>query len=192
MSAPPSNDVTQLLGSLCDGNREAFDELLPLIYDELHRLAHLKLRGNRPGATLNTTALVHEAYFKLVDHHALDWAGRTHFFAVAARAMRQVVIDRARRRQAEKRGGGDTKITLDESRIAIDAQADRLIALDEALDHLARFDEHQAQIVEYRFFGGLTIAETASALDVSASTVKRDWRTAKAWLARQMKRMEEV
>ena len=191
-SAKATRQVTQLLGELREGDREAFDELLPIIYEELHRLAHLKLRGNRPGGTLNTTALVHEAYFKLVNHHAVDWSGRTHFFAVAARAMRQVVIDRARRRQAQKRGGDVAKITLDESRIAVEAQAGRLLALDEALSLLEDFDERQAQVVEYRFFGGLTIEETAAALDVSASTVKRDWRTAKAWLAREMKRMENA
>ena len=192
MPTSSSSEVTELLGRLHEGNREALDDLLPLVYDELHRLAHLKLRGDRPGVTLNTTALVHEAYFKLVDHHAVDWQSRSHFFGVAARAMRQVVIDRARRRQAQKRGGDAPKLTLDEERIAPVPQADRLVALDEALDRLETLDERQSRVVELRFFGGLTIEETAAALDVSPSTVKRDWRTAKAWLAREMKRMEEM
>lgn len=184
--------VTHLLERLREEDREALDALLPLVYDELHRLAHLELRGEGPDITLRTTALVHEAYGKLVDHHAVDWQGRSHFFGVAARAMRQVVINRARKRQAQKRGGDAPHLTIDEGRIAVDQQADRLVALDEALDRLAAIDERQSRIVECRFFGGMTIEETAAALDVSPSTVKRDWRTAKAWLSREIKRMESA
>ncbi|NBC87167.1 MAG: sigma-70 family RNA polymerase sigma factor [Bacteroidetes bacterium] len=191
MSSSPS-EVTHLLERLREEDREALDALLPLVYDELHRLAHLELRGEGPDITLRTTALVHEAYNKLVDHHAVDWQGRSHFFGVAARAMRQVVINRARKRKAQKRGGDAPHLTLDEGRIAVDQQADRLVALDEALDRLAAIDERQSRVVECRFFGGMTIEETAIALDVSPSTVKRDWRTAKAWLAREITRMESA
>jgi RNA polymerase sigma factor (TIGR02999 family) len=189
MSSSPS-EVTHLLERLREDDREALDALLPLVYEELHRLAHLELRGEGPDITLRTTALVHEAYNKLVDNHAVDWQGRSHFFGVAARAMRQVVINRARKRKAQKRGGDAPHLTLDEGRIAVDQQADRLVALDEALDRLAAFDERQSQVVECRFFGGMTIEETATALDVSPSTVKRDWRTAKVWLSREITRME--
>ena len=168
------------------------NELLPRVYDELHRQAHYQLRGDRPSPTLNTTALVHEAYFKLVDHHDVEWQDRSHFFAVAVRAMRQVIIDHARRRRAQKRGGDIPDLTLDEGRIQPDEQADRLIALDEALTRLEQFDERQSRVVECRFFGGLQVKETAEVLSVSSSTVKREWRTAKAWLHREMKRMEQV
>jgi len=191
MSRSPS-EVTHLLERLREEDREALDALLPLVYEELHRLAHLELRGEGPDITLRTTALVHEAYHKLVDNHAVDWQGRSHFFGVAARAMRQVVINRARKRKAQKRGGDAPHLTLDEGRIAVDKQADRLVALDEALDRLAAVDERQSRVVECRFFGGMTIKETATALDVSPSTVKRDWRTAKVWLAREITRMESA
>ncbi len=187
-----SSDVTALLIELRDGDREALDELLPCVYDELHRQAHYQLRGDRPSPTINTTALVHEAYFKLVDHHWVDWQDRSHFFAVAVRAMRQVIVDHARKRQAQKRGGGTPDLPLDEERIRPEAQADRLVALDEALTRLEQLDERQSKVVECRFFGGFKVAETADILDVSPTTVKRDWRTAKAWLHREMKRMEEA
>jgi len=185
-----SSTVTHLLERLREEDRDALDALLPLVYDELHRLAHLELRGEGPDITLRTTALVHEAYSKLVDNHAVNWQGRSHFFGVAARAMRQVVINRARKRQAQKRGGNAPHLPLDEGRIAVDQQADRLVALDEALDRLAAIDDRQSRVVECRYFGGMTIEETATALDVSPSTVKRDWRTAKVWLSREIKRME--
>lgn len=190
---PSPTEVTALLHRLQEEEgHDALDELLPLVYDELHRLAHLKLRGDRSGVTLSATALVHEAYLKLVGHHAVDWQDRTHFFGVAARAMRQVVIDRARRRQAQKRGGGALLLTLDESYFVPDQRASQFLALDEALRRLEALDERQSRIVECRFFAGLNVEETASALGVSPSTVKRDWRTARAWLAREIKRMEEA
>ena len=190
MSTSP--DVTLLLVQLRDGDQGALDALLPQVYDELHRQAHFQLRGERPSPTLNTTALVHEAYFKLVDHHDVDWQDRSHFFGVAVRAMRQVVIDHARQRRAQKRGGGKPDLTLDERQIRPDEQADRLIALDEALSRMEKFDKRQSKVVECRFFGGLTIDETADVLNISASTVIRDWRMAKTWLFREMQRMESV
>lgn len=190
MPEDPHHHVTRLLSRLSEGSREALDELLPIVYDELHRQAHYQLRGNRPSNTLNTTALVHEAYFKLVDHHDVDWQDRSHFFAVAVRAMRQVIVDYARRRNAAKRGGGQPDLPLDERYMQPDEQAPNLIAIDEALSRLEKIDERQSKIVECKFFGGLTIEETAEVIGVSPTTVKRDWRTAKAWLYREIKRMQ--
>ncbi len=186
---PPSvSHVTRLLEQLSGGDRRALDELLPIVYAELRRQAHYQLRGHRPSPTLNTTALVHEAYVKLVDHHEVDWNDRSHFFAVAVRAMRQVIVDYARRRNAAKRGGGRLDLSFDEAYMHPAAQARDFVALDEALYRLEQIDERQSKIVECRFFGGLTIEETADILGVSPTTVKRDWRTAKAWLYREIRR----
>lgn len=185
--ADSGTPVTRLLERLSEGDREALDRLFPAIYDELHRLAHLQLRGNRSN-TLKTTALVHEAYFKLVRHHEVDWQDRSHFFAVASRAMRQVLVERARRRNAQKRGGGERPLTLEEERLGSADQDEAIVALDEALGQLEEMDPRQAKVVECRFFAGMTIEETAAVLDVSSATVKRDWRTAKAWLYREMQR----
>lgn len=191
MPRATSEDVTRLLSQLSGGNREALDELLPIVYQELRRQAHFQLRGNRPSPTLNTTALVHEAYFKLVDHHAVEWQDRSHFFAVAVRAMRQVIVDHARRKNAQKRGGGQPDLPLEEGRLRPDTQAKVLVALDEALERLEQIDERQSKVVECRFFGGFTIKETADVIGVSPTTVKRDWRTARAWLYRELKRMRK-
>ena len=181
--------VTRLLLELRGGDRSIFDEMLPLVYDELCRLARLQLRHEKAGTTLQTTDLVHEAYFKLVNHHQVDWKDRSHFFSVAARAMRQVLVDRARKRNAEKRGGGMHKLSLEAERLGAPEQDEAILALEEALQRLEKMDERQGQVVECRFFAGLTIEEAAAALGVSASTVKRDWRTAKAWLYREMRIM---
>lgn len=176
-------DVTALLGDLRQGRREAFEELLPQVYDELRRIAHLQLRRERNGHTLNTTALVHEAYVKLVDHQHMDWQNRAHFYAVAATAMRRVLISYARKRTAEKRGGGVVDVTFDEAfgRFS-DERAEELVALDEALERLEQLNARHARVVECRYFGGLTIEETAAVLGVSPITVTRDWRMARAWL----------
>lgn len=182
----PTSDVTRLLVRLRGGEETALDELLPTVYDSLRRIAHNQLRGERSDHTLQTTELVHEAYMKLVDHHAVDWRDRQHFFAVAARAMRQVLVDYARRQTAKKRGGGAAAVPLDRVTLRCDTGPADLLALDDALDRLAQHDERMAQVVECRFFGGYTIQETADVLDVSTSTVKRDWRTAQAWLNRAM------
>lgn len=186
-----AGEVTQLLVELREGDREVLDELFPVVYDELRRLARFQLQREHGARTLQTTALVHEAYFKLVDHHDVDWKDRSHFFAVAARAMRQVLVDRARRRNAKKRGGEASKITLQEEFLGSFDQDEAILALDEALKQLEQWDERQSRVVEYRFFAGLTVEEAAAVLDVSASTVKRDWRTAKAWLYREMQTMLE-
>jgi len=181
-----SSDVTALLVRLSNGEEAALDRLLPAVYDELRRIAHNQLRGERADHTLRTTELVHEAYEKLVEHNAVDWQDRQHFFAVAARAMRQVLVDHARKKTAAKRGGDAPEMPLDDVTLLQETKTEDLIALDDALNRLAAQDERAAKVVECRFFGGYTIAETADVLDVSRSTVKRDWRGARAWLNREL------
>jgi RNA polymerase sigma factor (TIGR02999 family) len=181
MPASSQETVTLLLEQAQQGSTQAFDRLYALIYDELRRLAHVVRRGH-VGPTLNTTALVHEAYFKLLPSKDLSWQGRSHFFRVAARAMRQVIINEAERQQAEKRGGGHLTVAFDE-RIHAPITAVDLLTLNTALQRLEALNPRQAEVVECRFFAGLTVKETAHALGVSPPTVKRDWRTARAWLS---------
>jgi RNA polymerase sigma factor (TIGR02999 family) len=181
-----ASDVTALLVRLSNGETAALDELLPAVYEELRRIAHNQLRGEREDHTLRTTELVHEAYLKLVDHNEVDWRNRQHFFAVAARAMRQVLVDHARKQAAAKRGGDAPEVPLHKVTLPRETKTEELIALDDALGRLAEQDERAAKVVECRFFGGYTIAETADVLDVSRSTVKRDWRAAQAWLNREL------
>ncbi len=176
------HQVTLLLGRVAGGDREAVDHLLPLVYQELRRLAQHQLGRERSGHTLNATALVHEAYLKLIDQRDVAWQNRAHFMAIAAQAMRRILIDYARRRLADKRGGDVAVITYDEALHARAARAEELVALDRALGQLHQRNERQALIVEYQFFGGLTHEEIAEVLKVSVVTVRRDWRTAKAWL----------
>ena len=183
---PPREEVTQLLIAYGEGDRRAFDRLLPMVYAELHGIAARQMRRERADHTLNATALVHEVYLKLMDQNQVSWQNRAHFYAIAARAMRQVLISYARKHNAEKRGGGAPNTLLDGKEIALGERADELLALDEALTRLAGFDQRLAQVVEYRFFGGLTIEETSAVLDVSSMTVKRDWNKAKAWLYREL------
>lgn len=186
-SGVPREGVTQLLIAYRDGDREAFDRLVPMVYDDLRRIARRQLRRGGAGHTLDTTGLVHEAYLKLVDPAKVDWQDRGHFLAVSARAMRQVIIGYARKRSAEKRGGGERPVTLDEAQIAIDEQADRLLALDRALERLGERDERLARVVECRFFAGLSEEETAQALGVSLRTAQRDWMRARAWLKEELR-----
>ena len=181
--------TTRLIAAARDGDRDSLDALLPRVYDELRQIARARLR-RRSGETLNTTAVVHEAYEKLA-HHDGTYADRIHFFRVAARAIRQVLIDAARARKADKRGGGTPDVSLDDVALASPARADEALALDEALDRLALLDERQAQIVDLRYFVGLTVPETAEVLDLSPATVKRDWSAARAWLVREMQRAED-
>jgi len=188
VSAP---DVTQILQEVRDGDRDAPARLMPLVYDELRRLADHYLRQERPDHTLQPTALVHEAYLKLVDQTRVDWKNRAHFFGVAAQVMRRILVDHARRHRASKRGGLRQKLTLDE---AVDYSQPRdvdLVALDDALTALAQLDARQSKIVEFRFFGGLTIEETAVALGISPATVKVDWSMAKAWLRREIRKEDD-
>src|SRR5438132_100706 len=179
--ASDSDNVTRLLLEWGDGNQQALEALLPLIYNELRHLAHNFLYRERPGHTLQTTALVHEAYLKLIDQDA-RFENRAHFFAIAAQAMRRILIDSARKHTAAKRGGGGEKISLDEAAdISLEPDSN-LLALDEALNALAEIDPLQSSIVELRYFGGLTIEETAEVLKTSPATVKREWTMARAWL----------
>lgn len=180
---PPSREVTRLLSGARAGDPQALGALWELVYEELHHIAHHQLRRMRPGETINTTALVHEAYLKLGDPADAEWENRTHFFSVAARAMRHILVDYARRQQAEKRGGGDVDVRLDEAVIQVGARSEIFLGIDAALTQLAQLNERLSQIVEYRFFGGMTEQEIADLLDLSPRTVRRDWRKAKAWLS---------
>lgn len=183
---PSSQDVTEMLRDWRNGDKEALERLIPAVYDELRRQAARYLRKERPGHTLQTTALVHEAYLRLVNQNNIAWQNRAHFYAIAARLMRQILVDHARKRQAAKRGGADIKQPLEDvSPMAPDKGVD-LVALDEALTRLAAIDPRQSRIVELRYFSELSVEETAEVLGVSTRTVKRDWNVAKAWLRQQI------
>jgi RNA polymerase sigma factor (TIGR02999 family) len=186
VSNSPPHEVTALLLSWSDGDRDALARLMPLVYDELRRLALDHLRRERPDHTLQPTALVNEVYLRLVDQRRVSWQTRAQFFGLAAQLMRHVLVDHARTRAAAKRGGGLSKLSLDEARIAPEQVAAELVALDEALVRLAAVDERKSRVVEMRFFAGLSVEETAEALGVSDKTVMRDWRIAKAWLHREL------
>lgn len=178
-----TSEVTRLLKDWSVGNREALDKLLPLVYNELRRLAHNYLTHERPDHTLQTTALVHEAYLKLIDQRSVNWQNRAQFFAISAQAMRRILLDNARRHTAVKRGSGGQKLPLEEAAtVSVDAANESLIALDMALQKLEIIDAEQSRIVELRYFGGLTIEETAEVLKTSPSTVQREWTIARAWL----------
>jgi RNA polymerase sigma factor (TIGR02999 family) len=169
-----------------DGDRQSLDSLLPIVYQELRRLAASYLRRERPGQTLQPTALVHEAYMRLMKDRPDRWQNRAHFCAIAAHSMRQILIEKARARDALKRGGGGPRVTLDEALVGGGELSIDMVALDEALERLAAIDPEQARLVELRFFGGLTVEETADALNISPATVKRHWTLARAWLAREL------
>ncbi|HSK20632.1 MAG TPA: ECF-type sigma factor [Longimicrobiales bacterium] len=179
--------MTAALAAARDGTPGALDRVFPLVYEQLHRLAHRRLAAESPGHTLSTTALVHEAYVKLVDQTRVQWQDRAHFFAVAAGAMRRILVDHARRHRAARRGGGIRHEALDEVEIAVVERAEEIVALDEALLRLAAIDARQARVVEFRFFGGLTEAETAETMGLSQRTVAREWVTAKGWLYRELR-----
>lgn len=180
-------EITQLLDDWSKGNETALDQLMPLVYDELRRQASRHLRKERQGHTLQTTALIHEAYLKLIGSDAVEWQNRNHFFAVASTAMRRILVDHARERHRQKRGGIAEHLPLDEAvQISANAKSVDLIALDEALNRLAKLDRRQAKVVELRYFGGLSIDETAEILGIANSTVRLDWNLAKAWLRREL------
>lgn len=181
-----THEITELLVEWRRGDQDAFDALFPLVYEEMRRRAHAYLREEREDHTLSPTALVHEAYLKLVDIERVDWQDRSHFFAMAARAMRRVLVSHARKHKAVKRGSGVIPLTLDEAPTLSTRRSEEMLALDDALDRLAALDERMAQVVELRFFGGLTIEETGEVLGVAPSTVKLDWRKARAWLYRDL------
>jgi RNA polymerase sigma factor (TIGR02999 family) len=186
-----SPDVTQILQEVSRGDKDAPARLMPLVYDELRRLADHYLRQERPDHTLQPTALVHEAYLRLIDQSRVEWQNRAHFLGVAAQLMRRILVDHARRHHALKRGGFRQKLSLDEAVDYSQTPDVDLVALDDALNALEQFDERQSRIVELRFFGGLTIEETAEALSVSPATVKVDWNMAKAWLRQEISRGDE-
>ncbi|MEM1128463.1 MAG: sigma-70 family RNA polymerase sigma factor [Bacteroidota bacterium] len=179
-------DLTAVLQNPQLEAHSVMEQLWPHVNPELRRIAHHHLRRERADHTLNTTALVHEAYLRLVDHQAVDWKGRAHFYAVCAKAMRHILVDYARRKQAQKRGGQAVHLALDDVQVAAQERAADLLALDEALTQLAALDPRLAQVVEHRFFGGLEVRETAEVLGLSPRTVKRDWRKARLWLLRAM------
>jgi RNA polymerase sigma factor (TIGR02999 family) len=181
-----SHEVTALLVAWSEGDQGALDRLVPLVYAELHRLAKSYMRRERAGQTLQTTALIHEAYVRLIDAQQVRWQNRAHFFGVAARIMRQILVASAREHGAKKRGGRVQPVSLDEALVVSKGQDEDLVAIDEALSGLAEVDARKAQVVEMRFFGGLTEEETATALRVSPETVRRDWRMARSWLRRKL------
>ena len=178
--------ITELLDQWSHGKREAFEDMLPLIEEELRRMAHRYMSKERPGHTLQTTALVNEAYMRLVNQDKVSWQNRAHFFAITARIMRQILVDYARRKKYAKRGGGAMQLSLTDADAVCVEPAAEVRALDEALRRLEELDPRQARVVELRFFGGLTIKETAEAMGISVDMVKREWATAKAWLYREM------
>ena len=183
---PSRDDVTALLDAWTRGNPTALNQLLPLVYAELRRIASIQLRNERAGHTLQPTALVHEVYLRLVDQRQVDWRNRAHFFGAAAQLMRRILVDHARRHRADKRGGGAPSVPLEDVSEPVAPEGIPILALDSALERLAKFDGELARIVVLRAFGGLTIDDAAYVLQVSTATVERDWRTAKAWLGREL------
>ncbi len=179
-------EVTRFLKDFADGDEGAFDEVVALVYADLRNIAHRQLRRARFGETLDTTGLVHEAYMKLVDQNQARWQDRQHFFAITAHAMRQIIVDYARKRFAQKRGGGETPEELDENKVGAREEAERILALNDAVESLGEIDERMLRVVECRFFAGLSEQETAEALDMSLRTVQRTWKRARAWLKEEL------
>lgn len=186
MDSPAPHEVTQLLVAWSNGDQAARDRLMSVVYEELHRLAKRYMRRESPGHTLQTSALVNEAFLRLVDQRNVHWQNRAHFFGIAAQMMRRILVDYARNRSSNKRGGGARALSLDEGLIVSDERSAEVVAVHEALEQLAKFDARKSQIVELRFFGGLTIDETAEVLGISPGTVMSNWTTAKAWLRREI------
>ena len=186
MSRPSKNELTLLLNAWSEGDESALEKLMPVVYDELHRLAHRYMRNEKPGHTLQTTALVNEAYMRLVDMNTMHWQNRNHFFAISARLMRRILVDFARARKYLKRGGHAQQVSFDETLLAFPQKAADLVALDDALNAMAEIDPRKCSVVEMRFFAGMSVEETAEVLHVSADTVMRDWKMAKIWLLREL------
>ena len=190
MTTPSPQEITQILVAWSNGDEAALEKLIPLVYHELHRLAHRYLGRERFGHTLQTTALVHEAYLQLIDWKNIQWQSRAHFFAISAQLMRRILVDFARSRHYAKRGGGARQVAFDEAMATAPERGVDLVALDDALNALAALDPRQSRVVELRFFGGLSIAESAEVLKVSPGTVRRDWSLAQAWLHRELSKGE--
>jgi len=180
------SQITTLLQAHASGDEHALDELIPLVYNEMHNMAQGRLIGERPDHTYSATALVHEAYLKLVDFNRIDWQNRNHFFAIASQIMRNILVDYAVKQNAQKRGGNRNKVTLGEKHMKWELNLEEIISIDQALKKLEKLDERQSKVVECRFFGGLTIEETANTLGISEPTVSRDWKMARAWLNREL------
>jgi RNA polymerase sigma factor (TIGR02999 family) len=188
VSEPNQADVTRMLVQLSSGDKNAVNQLMPLVYDELRRIAASHLRRERPGHTLQSTALVHEAYMRLIDQRSVEWRNRAHFFAIASRMIRRILVDHARGHQAAKRGAGAPRLSLDEA-IGVPGGRDLdLVALDDSLEALSKIDPDQSRLVELRYFAGLTIEETAEVMQISPATVSREWNAARAWLFRELSR----
>ena len=192
MPPEPAADVTQLLVSWSSGNQAALEQLMPLVYAELRRLASAYLRRERPDHTLQSTALVHEAFLKLVNQREVEWRSRAHFYGIAAQMIRRILVDYARSHHAEKRGSGAVKLSLDEALAVPESTELDLVGLNEALEKLAKMDSRQNRIVELRFFAGLSIEETAEVMQLSPATIKREWNSARAWLFREISRSRAV
>lgn len=186
MPTPASHEITDLLLAWGQGDQAALDTLIPLVHADLHKRAERYMRRERRGHTLQATALIHETYLRLIDVQQVRWRNRAHFFAMAARLMRRILVDHARERRCQKRGGETRRVSFDEGLVLSPGRGEDIVALDEALNALSEFDPRKGQVVECRFFGGLSGEETAEALDVSLETVKRDWRLAKSWLLRRL------
>jgi RNA polymerase sigma-70 factor (ECF subfamily) len=187
-----NQDVTLLLSALTRGDEAAASKLIPVVYNELRRLAGSYMRRERVDHTLQATALVHEAFLKLVNQRSVSWQSRAHFFGVAAQLMRRILVDHARGHSRQKRGGEQVKVSLDEAFVSAESQADEVLAVDDSLDALAKVDPRQARVVELRFFGGLSVEEAAGVLGVSPKTVKREWSVAKAWLTADLKQRHGI
>lgn len=184
--------ITDLLRAHSSGDSKALDELMPIVYDKMQNMAHQRLRGERSNHTLSTTALVHEAYLKLIDFNRIDWQNRNHFYGIASQIMRNILVDYAVKRQAEKRGGKNQRITLGDDDAVTEMNLHDVLSIHHALERLEAVDQRQVKVVECRFFGGLTIEETANALEISTPTVSRDWKMARAWLNRELKEKDEL
>ncbi len=192
MGAPSQKQITQMLVDWGNGDQAALEKLTPLVYNELHKLARRYMGRERPGHTLQTSALVNEAYVRLIDWKEVKWQNRAHFFAVSAQLMRRILVDFARSRNYAKRGGGARNVSLEEATVVSREKSADLVALDDALDSLAQLNERQSRVVELRFFGGLELEEIAEVLNVSVGTVRRDWSLARAWLHRELNRAEDA
>ncbi len=188
MSQPSPSNVTELLRAWSGGDESALDQLIPLVYDELHRIARRLMTREHPGHSLQATALINEVYLRLIDRESVEWHDRAHFFAASAQIMRHILVDFARKKRFLKRGGGALRVSVDEAAAVSGGPDVDLLALNEALTSLAAFDPRKGQVVELKFFGGLSVAETAEALGVSEETVLRDWKLAKAWLLKELRR----
>jgi RNA polymerase sigma factor (TIGR02999 family) len=188
MTTPAPKEVTQLLIAWSNGEEEALEKLVPLVYDELHRIARRYMKHEPAGHTLQTTALVNEAYLRLIEQKGMKWQNRAHFFAISAQLMRRILVSMARARYANKRGGEARQVSLDEALVISEERAAELVALDEAMNELAALDPRRSRVVELRYFGGLSVEETAEVLKISPETVMRDWKRAKAWLYTELNR----